>query len=167
MAEGDLAPQEERGPRQAYRKAIQLLARRPHFVREIRRKLSDRGFDDEECNHAIARLESEGMLGDFEAALGFISSRLRRGPIGRRRMRAELARRGADRDAVEQALREGMPASERESALDAARRWAGKGGRNRDALMRHLDRLGFRSRDIVEAAGELSSVDENPFDGGA
>ncbi|MDX1384343.1 MAG: RecX family transcriptional regulator, partial [Thermoanaerobaculia bacterium] len=75
---------------EAYRKALQLLARRPHFEREIRRKLEARGFDVAVCEDVVSRLSEEKLLDDERAAVGFVESKLRRGPVGSRRLRADL-----------------------------------------------------------------------------
>ena len=144
---------------EAYQKALRLLARRPHFAREIQRKLADRGFDSGDCADALTRLKAEKLIDDVTAAIGFVEGRLRRGAIGQRRMRAELGRRGADPDAVDVAIRQAMPESEQDLAREAARKWQRKGRREHDALLRHLDRLGFRPHDIVTVAREVSGAE--------
>ena len=77
-------------------KAVDLLSRRPHFRRQLEQKLSSRGFSSDEVETTLARLEELGYLDDVACARGFVTQRLRRGPLGRRRLRAELSRRGAD-----------------------------------------------------------------------
>ena len=149
--------------KEAYRKALELLARRPHFEREIRRKLTDRGFSSGDCDVTLTRLKDEKLIDDVVAAIGFIESRLRRGAVGQRRLRAELGRKGAAPDAVDEAVRQVMPESEQELAREAARKWQRKGRRDHDALLRHLDRLGFRPHDIVKVAREISGA-EGPHD---
>lgn len=150
---------------EAYQKALQLLARRPHFEREIHRKLAARGFDAGDCAATLARLKADKLIDDVTAAIGFVEGRLRRGAIGQRRMRAELGRRGADPDAVDVAVRHAMPESEQELAREAARKWQRKGRRDHDALLRHLDRLGFRPRDIVTVAREISGAEGSQDEG--
>ena len=72
--------------------------------------------------------------------------------MGSRRLRAELQRRGAEHGAIDGALRAVMPDSEEDLAREAARRWLRQPGRrDRDALLRSLNRLGFGPRDIVSA----------------
>ena len=56
---------------EAYRKAVDLLARRPHFEREIRFKLRDRGFVAEETEAAIDRLRRIAYLDDDLCARDF------------------------------------------------------------------------------------------------
>ena len=149
----------------AYQKALELLARRPHFEREIRRKLTDRGFDEEECEAAVERLRASRYLDDLECARGFIRSKLRRSPLGRRRLRADLVRRGASSEAIDAALSEERLEAEADLARRAARRWRARGGRDvRDeaSLMRYLDRRGFSKGDILTAVGRLRDADSSP-----
>jgi SOS response regulatory protein OraA/RecX len=149
---------------EAYRKSIQLLARRPHFERELDNKLRARGFDDAERSETLERLRNESLIDDREAALGFVATRLRKGPVGRRRMRAELTRRGAGEEAIEEALSTGMPRDELELAHAAAAAWLRRRRLQRDALMRHLDRLGFSPRDIVTAVERLAERPDSAED---
>ena len=68
-----------------YQKAVELLGPRPHFVQQLRQKLSARHYPDEEIEAAIERLSGMGVLDDYETARGLVKSRQRRSPIGRRR----------------------------------------------------------------------------------
>lgn len=141
----------------AYEKAVKLLARRPHFERELVLKLRRRGFEEGSCAEVVVRLRREGFLDDHACAVDFLTSRLRRKPQGRRRLRAELERRGVRGEAIEAALAAVVPEDERELAREAARRWRARGGGSPQALQRHLDRLGFSARDILAVAADSPS----------
>ena len=84
----------------AYQKALQLLATRAHFRRELELKLVQRHFPAEEIEAALARLSAENYLDDRATARVFVESRQARGGEGRTRLRAELQRRGAPEDAI-------------------------------------------------------------------
>jgi regulatory protein len=131
-----------------YDKAVQLLAARPHFRRELEAKLQQRGYSAEEIADALARLTDQGYVDDRAAARGFVESRRGRGE-GRLRLRAELLRRGAPEEDAEEALAELTPEDDLSAAREAAERWEGQGGRDPRALARHLDRKGFSRRAIV------------------
>lgn len=133
-------------------KAAELLARRPHFRAELERKLAARGYSGDEVAAALDRLERHGYLDDRKTAAGFAEQRLARGPLGRRRLAAELARRGAPPEAVSETL-EQLPADDRAAARKAAARWRGRGGPA--ALARHLDRLGFGGAAIRAVLDEV------------
>lgn len=73
----------------------EMLARRDHAESEIRRKLSSYGFRDIEIEGSISRARELRFLNDDRFASYFIEERVRRG-WGRRRIEAELSRRGVD-----------------------------------------------------------------------
>ncbi|MFP5287762.1 MAG: regulatory protein RecX, partial [Thermoanaerobaculia bacterium] len=103
----------------AYQKAVQLLGSRPHFRRELQAKLAQRGFPAEEIEEALDRLTEQGYLDDSKTAAGFVEQRLSRNHEGRVRLRAELAKRGAPAEAIEDALA-GLPEDDLEPAREAA-----------------------------------------------
>jgi regulatory protein len=69
--------------------AIGLLARREHAQSEIKRKLKDRGYDNELTLEVIDDLTGQRLLSDERFAAMFIRSRAERGQ-GPVRLRAEL-----------------------------------------------------------------------------
>jgi regulatory protein len=160
----------------AYARAVRLLGARTHFRRELEAKLTARGYPAEEVDAALGRLAREGYLDDRRAAAELVASRLSRGALGRRRLAAELARRGADSAAAATALAE-LPDDDLAAARDAAARWVrGRGGsreaeeggepdpRRLAALARHLDRKGFSRRAIVtvlkDRGGEAGDLED-------
>lgn len=146
-------------PPTAYDKALQLLATRAHFRRELERKLAQRGFPPEEIETALARLTGEKYLDDRATARVFVESRQGRGTEGRTRLRAELLKRGAPDDAVEAALAELTPDDDLPAAREAAETWRRRGGHDPRALARHLERKGFSPRAIVTV------LNDGPDDG--
>ncbi len=146
----------------AYRKAVDLLARRPHFELEIHHKLLERGFDVSDVEEALGRLRRIGYLDDDDCARQFVRSKLLRAPIGRRRLAAELSRRGANGGSIDRALADPELDADLDLARRAAARWAARGGREKAALMRHLDRRGFSKSDILRVAEEQTPVGSPP-----
>jgi regulatory protein len=143
-----------------YQKALQLLATRAHFRRELDAKLRQRGFPGEEIEAALAKLTEQGYLDDRATARVFVESRQGRTSEGRSRLRAELIKRGAPDDAVEAALAELTPEDDLPAARDAAESWRRKGGLDPRALARHLERKGFSRRAIVSVLnGELDGLE--------
>jgi regulatory protein len=135
-------------PATAYQKAVQLLGSRPHFRRELQVKLAQRGFPSEEIEEALDRLTLQGYLDDRKTAVAFVEQRLARSSEGRLRLRAELEKRGAAPDAVDEALA-AVPEDDLEPAREAAERWQRLHPRGEPAaLARHLARKGFSRRAI-------------------
>jgi len=145
-------------------KAMDLLARRPHFRRELERKLHQRGYDHEEVDTTLDRLEEQGLLDDAKTASGFVAHRLEREPYGRRRLLAELVRRGAGEDVARQAVDAQTDDDDRDLARAAAERHLRRGGTTPEKLARYLERRGFSRRAIVtvlqEAAAEETAAPE-------
>lgn len=143
-----------------YDKAVQLLASRPHFRRELEAKLRQRGFPSEEIEETLSRLADQGYLDDRAAARSFVEGRAGKSE-GRVRLRAELAQRGASDEAIEAALSELTDEDDLPRAREAAETWRRKGGTDPRALARHLDRKGFSRRAIFALLNGQLDEDES------
>jgi regulatory protein len=151
-------PQLDPQPDPTLAKAGELLARRPHFRRELEAKLSSRGFSPESVARACDRLEREGYLDDLECARGLVEGALRRKGYGPLRVRAELARRGATEEVIEAIAGPLFGEAEEELARDVAERWLARhsaADAERVArLARHLERKGFTRGAVRRALHE-------------
>ncbi len=153
-----------------YRKAIDLLARRSHFERELERKLAKRGYDEIEIAETLERLRGESLLDDARTARELIRSRLARGPVGRNKLRADLTRRGVASEIVTEALEALTPDDDREPAREAAERWlrtrrrGRPADRERAALARHLAGKGFSRRAVYSVLEEMPGGDGSQGD---
>lgn len=104
-------------------RAIRLLAQREHSRSELVRKLSAHGSADE-IDATLARLGELGLQSDERFARAWVRSKAVR--FGLARIRHELARRGLEREVIEDAI--ALEAGE--SEMDRARAvWAGKFGK--------------------------------------
>ena len=83
--------------------AIGLLSRREHSQFELRRKLKNKGFDEEEINVAIEKLQLNNLLSDERFAESYINMRKRRG-YGPLRIEQELRQRGINTELADQFL---------------------------------------------------------------
>ena len=137
------------------RKALELLARRAHFARQLAEKLQRKGWEQDLVGEVVEGLEHEGLIDDRSLAASFVAGRLRRGSIGRTRVFWDLVQRGVARDLADATLDEHFPENETELAHRAAERWKRGGSRrgsSRDgeaALARFLERRGFAKGAIV------------------
>ena len=137
--------------RTCYQKALDLLARRAHFRRELESKLRQRGYEESEIEAVLARLEELGYLDDTATAGQWLEERARQGGWGRRRLRAELVRRGADSDLAAAVLDRVLPEDDPAELQTAVGRWRARGGKSRRSLARHLERRGFPTHQILDA----------------
>ena len=139
----------------AYDQAVKLLASRPHFRRELERKLFQRRYPEDEIAEALDRLEERRYLDDAEASRRFVEGRLAKGGYGRTRLSAELAARGVDEKVAREALDELLSEDELPAAREEAERWSGRSGRDdRAALARRLERRGFGAGTIARVLEE-------------
>jgi regulatory protein len=147
-------------------KALDFLSRRSHFERELARKLRQRGYDEAEVAETLERLRAQGLVDDRRTAREFVRGRLARAPEGRRKLRAELVRRGVADDVVTETLDELTDDDDRDLARQAAERWRrtrSRPGRSADleraALGRHLAARGFSERAIYSLLDEMPRGD--------
>ncbi len=137
-------------------KACELLARRPHFRAELERKLRQRGHDHESIGETLERLDALGYLDDLACASSLASGPLRRRGYGPRRVRMELARRGAPPESVEAAVAAAFPDGEEAAARKVADRWLSGRGGDAAALGRHLGRKGFSTAVVMRVLEDLA-----------
>jgi regulatory protein len=157
---------EEDAPYRARDKALDMLAGRERCAREVEERLQGAGFDGEVVSSTISWLQSRGYLDERRFAASFVEARLR-GGWGARRIRAELLRKGTDREAVEEVLAAAQEGSGGEgiaavTAL-ARRRFAGQfaadpaGARRR--LAGFLARRGYDWQTIASVTRGLEGED--------
>lgn len=144
------------------RKALDLLSRRSHFERELERKLQKRGYTEEDIAQTLERVRAEGFIDDRRTAGEFVRGRLARAPVGRRKLRAELSRRGVASQIIDETLDEETEDDDRDLARQAAERWQrtkSRPGRaanlERAALGRHLAGRGFSQHAIYSILDEM------------
>jgi len=107
----------------AYEAGIRLLARRAHSRVELRRKLARRGYDGDEVDEVLARLERQGYVDDAAFAVGHVRRRaVSLGPLA---LSAELSARGVDRRLADAALAGFDQAAQLAAATKLAERLSG------------------------------------------
>ena len=82
-------------------RALRHLARRDHSRAELARKLAAHG-DANEIDAVIERMGELGLQSDTRYAEAFVRGKA--GRFGANRLRSELARRGIDRDLIDEAI---------------------------------------------------------------
>jgi regulatory protein len=108
-----------------YDRALRMLAFRARATGELRRSLVQKGEEPPLVDAAIERLTRAGFLDDGAFARQFARARAAGGRASRRRIQAELARRGVARDVADAAIAEVFDedaVDEGEAAVEVARR---------------------------------------------
>jgi len=144
-----------------------MLAQRRLTEAQLWKKLAARGYDDEEVASAVSSCKRDGYVDDRLYASLYVEGA--RKAVGDARLRADLVRRGIERDAAAAVVRS-APTDER-ARIDAAYEKIVRtgGALSYPAVARRLERLGFptsliyrtlRERARVEL-GALVDLDEN------
>lgn len=123
------------------RRLFQLLNRRLYAIAVLQRKLQAEGFDRVSIKEVLAQFAERGLHSDRKFALAYCRDSLRRRPVGRRLLRAQLHQRQVSGSVADEVVAEVLTREqEEELALQAGRkRW-------------------LRSRPAASAAGEAAVV---------
>ncbi len=100
MLEGQGPAPTEETTTQAIDAALNYLSYRQRTEYEVRRKLVDRGFEEEVVEAAMRRLEAVGLVDDDAFIAAYVRDRVAHRPMGVRRMAQELYAKGINRDAA-------------------------------------------------------------------
>lgn len=133
----------------AQNKALDLLSRRPHAERELRDKLRRKDYEKVVIDAVVDRLRHKGYIDDADFARRWVESRQAIAPRSRRKLQAELIKKGVDQVAIEAAL----ATIDSEDQLQAIRELVAKKQKqsryqDRAKLLAFLARQGFNYDDI-------------------
>lgn len=151
-------------------RAVRLLAAKPRSVRELRERLLEKLWTNEEIVDAvIEKLKGYKYLDDDQFARDVALSKLRQKPQGKRRLQMSMSQKKLDKDVVESAIAEAfekMPESELiDQAIAKRLRLKGKPETREETkkFYDHLLRQGFGFDLIREKMAAVAS-DEAPLE---
>ncbi len=151
------------GFRRAYNKGLDLLSRRPYGVKELTKKLCEKGHEKESAERACERLLELHLLNDEEYARILANDLIERKKYSIKRVKQELSVRGISREIVENTVDALDNDAENRIILVIKKKYLNKlddeKGRKRaiDGLMR----LGYSYSEIKSALNTLSEFDED------
>jgi regulatory protein len=108
--------------RRARDSALHFLGFRARSRLEIRRRLLQKGYDEELVEETLQALGRSGLVDDAEFSRSWVRSRTAGRPMGPTRIAAELRQKGIERELIDQALEPVDPETELGLALAAGRR---------------------------------------------
>jgi regulatory protein len=108
-------------PGRTYHRSLDMLARAPRSVRDLRRRLLLKGETEADVAAAIQRLTGAGLLDDAAYARAFVRSKVSSQGFSRRRLQQELAKRGVARDVADAAIIEVLHDDEVDEAANIER----------------------------------------------
>lgn len=88
----------------AFQKALQFINHRPRSVEETRRRLTEKGFEDEVIEATLNKLVENTLLNDLEFSRLWIENRNTFRPRSNRLLAYELRLKGVSDDVIAQAL---------------------------------------------------------------
>lgn len=158
----------ERSRERTMNRAVRLLAARPRSVAELRLRLLEKPWTDEQIVDAvIEKLKSYKYLDDEQYARDLAASKLRARPQGKRRLLAAMMRKPLGRSLIEDAVTEAYEKVPEIELLDQviAKRIRLKGPprsrEERKKFLDHLLRQGF-GYDLIRDRLPTISKDEDP-----
>lgn len=126
MARPGRSRQRASHPLDCHERALRLLSVRPRARRELQSRLLRAGFDAEEVEAELGRLESVGLVDDDEFARQVVEHEVTIRRAGRRAVASRLYASGVDRGTIERSLEELAPGADEERALELARTRVGR-----------------------------------------
>ena len=160
----------DRSKSRTMNRAVKLLAAKPRSVGELRTRLLEKLWTNEEIvDGVIEKLREYKYLDDEQFARDLSLSKLRQKPQGKRRLQQSMSQKKLDKDIVETAIAEAFEKIPEEQLIDEAinkrLRLKGKPETREDTkkFYDHLLRLGFSYELIRTKLSALEkSVDREP-----
>lgn len=158
----------EKARERTLQRAVKLLAARPRSIEELRQRLLEKEWTDEEAaDYALGKLKEYGYLNDERFAFGFASYRVRQKPVGRQRLARDLKNRKVSRETADAALdlvyAETSEEELIERAIEKRVRLRGRPSTRQEtkSLYDYLQRRGFSYDLIIRKVRELgANMDE-------
>ena len=97
--------------------ALRILTRRDHSQAELRKKLTDKGFDSEQVHTTLQRCTELGYLDDARYARTRATSLMNQGRAVGHRILADLRQRGISEELAKQALAAAREACDEDTLL--------------------------------------------------
>ncbi|MNI31078.1 Regulatory protein RecX [compost metagenome] len=153
----------------AYLKAIVMLGRRPHSSKEVKRKLQQKGYEEDIVGWAVATLEQQNYINDEEFAKLWAEQRVVLQKKGRNIIKQELQQRGLSRDHIHEAIGTINAEEEFQGALHLAeKKWKQTKGimiERKRKTASFLLRRGFTNTVVNKVLQQVSqSANEDEFE---
>ncbi len=161
-----MTPEELR--RRTFERAVKLLAAKPRSVAELReRLLQGKNAKKSVVETVISRLKEYGYLDDERFAFSYASSKVKRQPIGRRRLQRDLKLKQVDNNVAEETLELVYAETPEDQLIDRAiekrvrLRGHPKTRAEAKSLFDHLLRQGFGFELVSEKVRSITRYDDD------
>ncbi len=160
----------EKARARTMQRAVKLLAAKPRSVEELRERLLEKEWTNEEVVEGVLqKLGEYGYLNDERYAFGYASYRVRQKPVGRQRLQRDLQMKKVSRETTTEALDLVFQETPEEELIDRAiakrTRLRGRPTTRAEvkSLFDHLLRQGFSYELVsnkVRAASAISTDED-------
>ncbi len=111
----------ERSRRKTFDRAVNLLTYKPRSVAELRERLLEKAWTNEEIvDGVIEKLKEYNYLNDEEFARNLAASKVRSKAFGKRRLQQDLRQKKLDSETIEKALENVFEETPEEEIIDRA-----------------------------------------------
>ena len=151
--------------RRAYNKGLDLLSRRPYGVKELIKKLCEKGHEKDASQKACDRLLELGLLNDEEYSRILANDLLNRKNYSTKRIKQELSFRGISREIIENTI-DGLDNDvENRIILVIKKKYINKlnDEKGRKRAVDGLLRLGFSYSEIKSALNQVAEFTEEEY----
>lgn len=163
----------EKARERTMQRAVKLLAAKARSVGELRERLLEKQWTNEEIvDGVLAKLREYGYLNDESYAFGYASSKVRQKPVGRQRLQRALALKKVDKETADEALKlvfEETPEEVLiERAIEKRVRLRGRPATRAEtkSLFDHLLRQGFSYELVIRKVRAVSETDVDEDEAG-
>ena len=144
--------------------ALKVIEFKDRTEKEIREKLTQKGYDENITEDEIAFLKDYGFINDLRYAQRFVSDAINLKKWGKARIRAELLRKGVDREIIDNAVEDAFMDIDDDRLLkEMQRRFKNSDLSNikeRTLIFNFYMRRGFSPDEIKGAMNSMCSFDD-------
>lgn len=144
--------------------ALKVIEFKDRTEKEIREKLTQKGYDENIIEDEIVFLKNYGFINDLRYAERFISDAINLKKWGKARIRAELLRKGVDREIIDNAVEDAFMVVDDDRLLnEMQRRFKNSDLSNikeRTRIFNFYMRRGFSPDEIKGAMNSMCSFDD-------
>ena len=144
--------------------ALKVIEFKDRTEKEIREKLTQKGYDENITEDEIAFLKDYGFINDLRYAQRFVSDAINLKKWGKARIRAELLRKGVDREIIDNAVEDAFMDFDDDRLLkEMQRRFKNSDLSNikeRTRIFNFYMRRGFSPDEIKGAMNSMCSFDD-------
>lgn len=143
--------------------AIKLLTFKDRTEKELRDKLKEKGYGDNEIDETTEFLKSYGYIDDLRYAKKFVADGINVRCHGPDRIRIELMRKGVSRETAAEVLENAAidPRAQIEAALEQRFSHADLGNpKERNRILGYFARRGYAYRDVISTINERCAFDD-------